>query len=63
MKKIKLKTILYISLAVNVVTLSVIGYINTLSLNPDKVPPIIYLVSKHNPESVSLALKAATGKE
>jgi hypothetical protein len=59
----KIKNILIISLAVNVVLLGALGYINTLEVNPSKVPPIIYLVNKSNPESMALAIKAATGKD
>lgn len=55
----KMKNVLIVSLAVNVVLLSTLAYIQTLEINPDRVPPIIYLINKSDPASISAAVEAA----
>jgi len=57
--KMKMKNILIVSLATNVVLLSVLAYIQSLEIHPDEVPPIIYLINQANPESIAAAIEAA----
>lgn len=55
----KLKNILIISIVTNVVLLGTLAYIQNVSIDPKTSPPIIYFVSKNNPESIATAVKAA----
>ena len=57
--KMKMKNILIVSIATNVVLLSALAYIQSLEINPDEVPPIIYLINQSNPDSISAAIEAA----
>ena len=57
--KMKMKNILIVSLVTNVVLLSTLAYIQSLEINPDEVPPIIYLINQSNPDSISAAIEAA----
>lgn len=59
----KLKTILITSLVANAVLLGTVAYMDSLSLEPQKVPPIIYYVTKGDSESIQTALKAAAGSQ
>lgn len=58
--KMKMKNILIVSLATNVVLLSTLAYIQSLEINPEEVPPIIYLINQANPDSISAAVEAVT---
>lgn len=59
--KMKMKNILVVSLAANVVLLSTLAYIQSLEINPEEVPPIIYLINQaNNSDSISAAVEAAT---
>jgi len=57
--KMKMKNLLIVSLATNVVLLSALAYIQSLEINPEEVPPIIYLINQANPDSISAAIEAA----
>lgn len=57
--KMKMKNILIVSLATNVVLLSALAYIQSLDINPEEVPPIIYLINRADPASISAAVEAA----
>lgn len=59
----KMKKILIVSLAANVVLLSALAYIQSLEINPDDVPPIIYLINRADPDSISAAVEAAAFSE
>lgn len=54
----KMKNILIVSLATNVVLLSALAYIQSLDINPEEVPPIIYLINRADPETISAAVEA-----
>jgi hypothetical protein len=54
----KMKNILIVSLATNVVLLSALAYIQSLEINSDEVPPVIYLINRADPDSISAAVDA-----
>lgn len=55
----KMKNMLIVSIATNVVLLSALAYIQTLERDPNDVPPIIYLINHADSESISAAVDAA----
>ena len=55
----KAKTVLIISLATNLVLLSTLAYIQSLSIDPQRTSPIIYVINRASPEITEAAVKAA----
>jgi hypothetical protein len=41
------------------VLLSALAYIQSLDINPEEVPPIIYLIDRADSETISAAVEAA----
>jgi hypothetical protein len=56
----KMKKVLIVSLTVNIVLLGALAYIQSMEVIPDKIPPIIYVINKSDPASVSAAVEAVT---
>jgi hypothetical protein len=56
----KMKKVLILSLAVNVICLGALGYIQSMEVIPAKIPPIIYVVDKSDPAAISAAVEAAS---
>ena len=54
----KLKKILVLSLAINAVLLSAMGYIATLPVEPKPVPPAVIIIRESNSAGIEAAASA-----
>lgn len=58
----KIKTILILSLAINVVLVSTLAYMHSLAMPAAGIPPVVYIINRSTPGAVAAALEVAAGR-